>query len=156
MNEHLLHPVLPSSMMKTDDSETDFPIDEEIIPLLDVLEELPGVYVTFGCSGHEEADIHPGQVPAGQFFVDFQLDPDDDASMASLGLLTAVCQGMSEGEGEQVAYIVTIYDAGLSFELRGIDIDIGHIAQAIEEELESCYEDDDGCPPAPVDPMTLN
>lgn len=143
-------------MTQTDDTETDFPIDEDIVPLLDVMEELPGVYVTFGCSGHPEDDVHPGAVPAGQFFVDFQLDPDDDASLASLGLLTAVCQGLSEGPGEEVAYIVTIYDAGLSFELRGVDIDVGHLAHAIEEELASCYEDDDGCPPAPVDPMSLN
>lgn len=111
----------------TDDVEiNEIKIDENMHELLDVMNNLPGIYTFSSCGGHMHPSEH--QLREGEFYVCFDIDQDEsDMGLISLELLTAVCQ-------EHEAIITSWFDAGLHFELHGL-VDPNLIANDLQNEF---------------------
>lgn len=106
--------------------------DENVRDLLTVLESLPGVYTNSSCGGHREPT--DDQLNENEFYVDFCLDDEEPASLASLTLLTYVCQEVSSPDGP-TCLITPWYDEVLRFDLHGYDVTPETVADALRAQL---------------------
>lgn len=119
-------------------SGADDDLDGNMVGLVEVLDELPGVEVISCCGGHEPGDpgAEPEGLPSGEFYIDFRLDDDDTTSLSSLALITAVSQGLCDPD-EEIRSLVTVWydDEGLRFDLRAQGLDPRVLSDTIRSEL---------------------
>jgi len=99
-------------------------IDANMRRLVKALNSIDGVDTYSSCGGHH--DPTPGQVPAGTWYVCFDVDDEYLFANQSIELITREA-------GEQLATVSLYYDGGLRFELRGVDIDPDDVALALEQ-----------------------
>ena len=105
-------------------------IDENIATLVATLNSLPGISTNSSCGGHENPG--PGQAPAGEWYVDFDLLP-HQLAWQSLELIAFAI-------GELLCCGSTIelkvwHDGGVRFDLRGYDCDPNELTEMIHDQM---------------------
>lgn len=114
-------------MTEDDEQASDgLTIDENIANLVATLNGLAGIATNSSCGGHQNPS--PGQVRAGEWYIDFDLLP-HQLAWQSLELI-ALAVGERLEEGDEIRLTVW-HDGGVRFDLRGYDSDPNELAAVI-------------------------
>lgn len=103
-------------------------IDENIAPLVAILNSLPGISTNSSCGGHENPT--PGQAVAGEWYVDFCLLP-DKRGWQSLELIAFAVGELLNDDG--TIELTVWHNGGVRFDLRGCGSDPNELAQVISD-----------------------
>lgn len=120
---------MATSKCQRDVSKSKMKIDRKVARLVRVLNSLPGVSTFSSCGGHAKPTI-VSQCPINEWYVNFSLLPHQMAWQSLELIASARCEFMS---GDALVTLTVWHDAGVNFELSGVDVKADEFAAFIEQ-----------------------